>query len=152
MDDAYEVIIESTEPTDIPFLFALNLNPGPNSRVKVYFEHPNGMAVDIAAKLAAICPETNPKEVERFLVTMSGGSPGPYRGQPARTCIAFKMGEDGSLKTPQETMYFPISEYNPHDQERSINVLKKRLLEAGGDLHSWVAFKTTKMRGKVFTF
>ncbi|RYP13045.1 hypothetical protein DL767_010918 [Monosporascus sp. MG133] len=107
------------EPTDIPFLFALDLNPGPDSRVKVYFEHPNGMAVDIAAKLAAICPETNPKEVEHFLVAMSGDSPGPYRGKPAGTCIAFKMGEDCSLKTPEGTMHFPIPEYTPHDQESS---------------------------------
>ncbi|RYP63917.1 hypothetical protein DL771_009029 [Monosporascus sp. 5C6A] len=174
MEEAFEVITQTMEPTDIPFVFALDLNPGPDSRVKVYFEHPNGMAADIAAKLAAICPETNPKEVERFLVTMSGGSPGPYRGKPAGTCIAFKMGEDGRLRAPEGTMYFPISEYAPHDQEvrrrierhlarigngdilrsyqRSIDVLKKRPLEAGRGLHSWVAFKTTKMRGDVFTF
>ncbi|RYP72467.1 hypothetical protein DL770_007969 [Monosporascus sp. CRB-9-2] len=142
MEEAYEEIIQTMEPTDIPFLFALDLNPGPNSRVKVYFEHPDGMAADIAAKLAAICPETNPKEVERFLVTMNGGSPGPYRGKPAGTCIAFKMEEDGSLKTPEGMMTY----------QRSIDVLKKRPLEAGRGLHSWVTFKTTKMRGEVFTF
>ncbi|RYO89713.1 hypothetical protein DL766_001442 [Monosporascus sp. MC13-8B] len=113
MEEAYEVITQTMERADIPFLFALDLNPGPDSRVKVYFEHPNGMAADIAAKLAVICPQINPKEVGRFLVTMSGGSPGPYRGKPAGTCIAFKMGEDGRLKTPEGTIYFPISEYTP---------------------------------------
>ncbi|RYP21641.1 hypothetical protein DL765_002102 [Monosporascus sp. GIB2] len=174
MEEAYEVITQTMERADIPFLFALDLNPGPDSRVKVYFEHPNGMAADIAAKLAAICSQTNSKELERFLVAMSGGSPGPYRGKPAGTCIAFKMGEDGRLKTPEGTIYFPISEYTPHDREarrrierhltrigngdilrtyqRAIDVLKKRPLEAGRGLHSWVAFKTTKLRGEVFTF
>ncbi|RYP52931.1 hypothetical protein DL768_002027 [Monosporascus sp. mg162] len=135
MEEAYEVITQTMEPTGIPFLFALDLNPGPDSRVKVYFEHLDRMAADIAAKLAAICPETNPKEVERFLVTMSGGSPGPYRGKPAGTHLT-RIGNGDILRTYQ----------------RSIDVLKKRPLEAGRGLHSWVAFKTTKMRGEVFTF
>ncbi|KAJ5947825.1 Aromatic prenyltransferase DMATS type [Penicillium verhagenii] len=154
---------------DYPIYFALGLSPNPeDAEVKVYVAHPGASAAEIAQKHVQMEPNSDVDAIMQFYSTMGGGTLGPYRGKPGLSCFHFKN-KDPS-RPAARTVLYPMDNYAKSDaeaQERierymdaisapqlyreryrnAINTVKRRPLEAGRGIHSWVSMKE-KLDGK----
>lgn len=150
-------------PDDYVIYCALGLSRDPeNAEVKVYVAHPGASATQIAQKHLAIDPSIDSTcEMQRFYHCMAGGSLGPYHGKPAISCFAFKR--ENPLKVTR-TALFPMDSYVAHDAEaqerveaymqaisappayreryfKAIDAVRRRSLDSGRGIHSWVSLK-----------
>ncbi|KAK7753350.1 putative secondary metabolism biosynthetic enzyme [Diatrype stigma] len=125
-------LIESTmASSDSIAYFSLDLSRDEEARVKVYVAHPGAKASQIALKHTKICPDASSYEIERFCLSMAGGSPGPYDAKPLLSCFAFT---NKAADRPVGTVHFPVVAYAENDAE-----IQGRIEDAGtwgGDVES----------------
>lgn len=148
-------------PKDYIAYFSLDLSRDKDARVKVYIAHPGASACEIALKHTRICPDACSYEIQRFCVSMAGGSLGPYHGKPLLSCFAFT---NGAPDRPIGTVHFPVVAYAEHDAEiygrveeymrptyvssvareryrKIIHAVQRRQLGEGCGIHAWVSLK-----------
>ncbi|KXG47397.1 Aromatic prenyltransferase, DMATS type [Penicillium griseofulvum] len=154
---------------DYPIYFSLGLSPNPEeAEAKVYVAHPGASATQIAEKHVKMDPNSNVHDIEQFYSIMSGGSLGPYHGEPGVSCFHFKN-KDPSRPVAR-TILYPTGCHVANDavaQERieiymdaisapqlyreryrnAVSAVQRRPLEAGRGIHSWVGMKE-KLDGK----
>jgi tryptophanase len=153
---------------DYPVYFALGLSPNPeDAEVKIYVNHPNASAREIAQKHLKLDPSSSVHAIEQFYSVMANGSPGPYRGKACASCFHFKN-KDPS-RPAARTIFYPMDDQAVNDAEakeriekymdiisapqlyreryrNAISAVQCRPLELGRGIHSWVSMKE-KMDG-----
>lgn len=163
LESSWALLESIMSPDDYVIYCALGLSRDPeNAEVKVYVAHPGASAMQIAEKHSAIDPESDSTaEILRFYNCMAGGSSGPYHGKPPISCFAFKR--ENPLRVTR-TALFPMDSYAAHDAEaqerveaymdafsapaayrerylKGIDAVRRRSLETGRGIHSWVSLK-----------
>ncbi|MBB4686858.1 DMATS type aromatic prenyltransferase [Amycolatopsis jiangsuensis] len=111
----FEPVIESAlrrGDRDNFTFFALDLDDGPLSRVKVYISHEAAESEDVE-RAAELVPGTDPELIREFLAVL-GGRKGPFDGRPLVSSYSFV---EGSGQRPGNySLYLPIRSYVPDDE------------------------------------
>ncbi|WP_410597356.1 tryptophan dimethylallyltransferase family protein [Amycolatopsis sp. lyj-23] len=91
--------------------FALDLDRGPLSRVKVYVAHEAAECSDVE-RAAELVPGIDPLQIREFCAFLGGGK-GPFRDRPLISSYSFV---EGDRDHPSNySLYFPIRSYVPDD-------------------------------------
>lgn len=91
--------------------FALDLNRGPLSRVKVYVAHEAAECSDVE-RAAELVPGIDPLRIREFCALLGGGK-GPFLARPLISSFSFV--EDDQDQPSNYSLYFPIRSYVPDD-------------------------------------
>lgn len=91
--------------------FALDLDRGPLSRVKVYVAHEAAECSDVE-RAAELVPGVDPLQIREFCAFLGGGK-GPFRDRPLISSYSFVEGDQD--RPSNYSLYFPIRSYVPDD-------------------------------------
>ncbi|MEU4246422.1 tryptophan dimethylallyltransferase family protein [Amycolatopsis sp. NPDC026612] len=91
--------------------FALDLDRGPLSRVKVYVAHEAAECSDVE-RAAELVPGIDPLRIREFCALLGGGK-GPFRSRPLISSYSFVEGDHD--RPSNYSLYFPIRSYVPDD-------------------------------------
>jgi DMATS type aromatic prenyltransferase len=91
--------------------FALDLDRGPLSRVKVYVSHGAAESSDVEGA-AELVPGIDPLQIREFCAVLGGGK-GPFRARPLISSYSFVEGGHG--RPSNYSLYLPIRSYVPDD-------------------------------------
>ncbi|NIH88370.1 tryptophan dimethylallyltransferase family protein [Amycolatopsis granulosa] len=110
--------------------FALDLDDGPLSRVKLYISHDSADAATVERAARAV-EGADPLAVREFLATVGGGT-GPYTGRPLVSSYSFVEAYGG--RPGNYSLYLPIRDYVPDDavaRDRVLAHFRRAGLPAG---------------------
>jgi DMATS type aromatic prenyltransferase len=151
------------------FVFlALDLHPGPQSRVKVYVAHQQASAADLE-RAAGAARAAVPAAVRDFC-RLVGGSLDPFTRWPLTSCYAFVDGDGGAPSG--YTLHLPIRHYVADDEaarsrvatllarqgsdpallDRALKAVAGRPLEAGAGLISYASLRMGRLRPGVTVY
>ncbi len=122
LSDAYETVTEHAllrGAADRFSFFALDLDDGPLSRVKLYVSHDSAESGTVERAAGAVAG-VNPLLVREFL-TAAGGGTGPYAGRPLISSYSFVEADAG--RPGNYSLYLPIRDYVPDDAAARERVL-----------------------------
>jgi DMATS type aromatic prenyltransferase len=111
---AFEPVIEYALPRgeqDNFAFFALDLDRGPLSRVKVYVAHEAAECSDVE-RAAELVPGIDPLQIREFCAFLGGGK-GPFSARPLISSYSFVEGDQD--RPSNYSLYFPIRSYVPDD-------------------------------------
>jgi cytokinin dehydrogenase len=91
--------------------FALDLERGPNARVKVYYAHHGADRHRIEAELSHV-PGFSPERLSPFWSAVADHD-GPFEGLPVTTYLSFTDGHD---RPTSGIVHFPVRDYADNDQ------------------------------------
>ncbi|KAK4466377.1 putative Tryptophanase [Cladorrhinum samala] len=188
LETEWEQVESILDPTDRVTYFSLDLSSSTaEARVKIYLAHDGAdatsrvMASKVAQKHAAICPDADAFEIQRFFATMAGsdfgrrdgdGRTGSTRSKKSLiSCFAFARNTGGAVGT----VHFPVDAYLADDAEakrrvdaylagvgaskearerysRVLSAAQRRPLAEGRGIHAWVSLKQKAGGKKENTF
>ncbi|MBE9375951.1 tryptophan dimethylallyltransferase [Saccharopolyspora sp. HNM0983] len=126
LDGAWQTIRDhalTRDGFDHPGFFAVDLDRGPQARVKLYVTH-DAAGPDDAVRAARAVPGIDADRVAEFCAMLSPETE-VFRGRPLVSSYSFV---DGDQETPSNySLYLPIRDYVPHDavaRERTVRLLK----------------------------
>ncbi|MFD9890286.1 tryptophan dimethylallyltransferase family protein [Amycolatopsis sp. NPDC059027] len=122
IDAAFDPVIEHALPRgelDNFAFFALDLDGGPLSRVKVYVSHEAAESADVE-RAAELVPGVDPLHIREFCAVLGGGK-GPFEGRPLISSYSFVEGDEG--RPSNYSLYLPIRSYVPDDEVARARVL-----------------------------
>ncbi len=122
LSDAYDTVAEHALRRGVAdqfSFFALDLDDGPLSRVKLYISHDSADSATVERAAGAV-EGVDPLAVRDFLAT-TGGGPGPYAGRPLISSYSFV--EAGAGRPGNYSLYLPIRDYVPDDAVAREHVL-----------------------------
>jgi DMATS type aromatic prenyltransferase len=111
---AFDPVVEHALPRagqDSFAFFALDLDRGPRSRVKVYVAHEAADCSDVE-RAAALVPGVDPLQIREFCAVLGGGK-GPFRDRPLVSSYSFVEGHQD--RPGNYSLYLPIRSYVPDD-------------------------------------
>jgi len=114
LGEAYDTVTEYAlrrGPADRFSFFALDLDDGPLSRVKLYISHDRAVSDDVEHAARAV-DGVDPLRLREFL-DLTGGGPGPYAGRPLVSSYSFV--EEDAGRPGNYSLYLPIRDYVPDD-------------------------------------
>lgn len=113
---------------DSPGFFAVDLDRGPQARVKLYVTHEAATSDDVLRAARAV-PGIDPDQVTDFCAMLSPETE-VFRGRPLVSSYSFV---DGDVSAPSNySLYLPIRDYVQHDgvaRERTARLLKEHDVE-----------------------
>ncbi|GAB3576652.1 DMATS family aromatic prenyltransferase [Amycolatopsis endophytica] len=92
--------------------FALDLDDGPLSRVKLYVSHDSGDSSTVERAATAV-DGVDPLALREFL-TLAGGGTGPFAGRPLVSSYSFVEADSG--RPGNYSLYLPVRDYVPDDE------------------------------------
>ncbi|GHF20035.1 prenyltransferase [Amycolatopsis deserti] len=122
LSDAYDTVAEHAlrrGAADQFSFFALDLDDGPLSRVKLYISHDSAESSTVEHAAQAV-EGVDPLLVREFL-TNAGGGTGPYAGRPLISSYSFVEADSG--RPGNYSLYLPIRDYVPDDAAAREQVL-----------------------------
>ncbi|GAA4525679.1 DMATS family aromatic prenyltransferase [Amycolatopsis samaneae] len=122
IEAAFDPVIQHALPRgelDNFSFFALDLDRGPLSRVKVYVSHEDAECADVE-RAAALVPGVDPLHIREFCAVLGGGK-GPFEGRPLISSYSFVEGDEG--RPSNYSLYLPIRSYVPDDEVARARVL-----------------------------
>ncbi|MDQ0380541.1 tryptophan dimethylallyltransferase family protein [Amycolatopsis thermophila] len=122
LDEAYDTVASSAlrrGAADRFSFFALDLDNGPLSRVKLYISHESADSATVERAAEAV-DGVNPMALREFL-TLAGGGTGPFAGRPLVSSYSFV--EAGAGRPGNYSLYLPIRDYVPDDEVARAQVL-----------------------------
>lgn len=120
--DAYDTVTRHAtlrREADQFSFFALDLDDGPLSRVKLYISHDSAESATVERAAQAV-EGADPLAVREFLATAGGGA-GPYAGRPLVSSYSFVEAYAGG--PGNYSLYLPIRDYVPDDAVARRHVL-----------------------------
>ena len=114
LSDAYDTVTKHAMlrgAADRFSFFALDLDDGPLSRVKLYISHDSAESATVERAAGAV-DGVNPLALREFLTAVGGGT-GPYAGRPLVSSYSFV--ESGGGRPGNYSLYLPVRDYVPDD-------------------------------------
>jgi len=125
--DAFDAVIEHAQTRgdlDQFTFFALDIDNGPRSRLKMYVAHEDAVAAD-AERAASLVPGVDPMRIREFCSIIGGGER-RFEHRPLLSSYSF-VGGDTNLPS-NYSLYIPIRDYVPDDEvarERTLSVMSR---------------------------
>jgi DMATS type aromatic prenyltransferase len=99
--------------------FAVDLDNGPQARVKLYVSHEAADSA-VVERAAGLLPGVDLLQIREFCAILGGGK-GPFTGRPLITSYSF-VGDDPE-RPGVYSLYLPIRDYVPDDEVARLRVL-----------------------------